>query len=254
MDETTTDAATQDPGVVPTTQPEEQPAEAVLATPSEPTPTDPPTEEPAVADNSDVDEDPSAYWSKKGIDITTPEGQAQAAKSYREAEKAMHEKGQRASELERQISTQATVDPDASEAQRALAIATQLQNKAVIETWKVQNNISAEEDKAMGAYAKANPQTAELLTSGLLTLDEFRAIAVPAKPVDTTAIKKQGGQEALESLANKQRATAVAGNAVNSAPPAGLNKNNVDTWWDGLGSAGRADPDNRAQLDRILAS
>lgn len=220
MEESTIDAATQEPGVVPTTQPEEQPAETVqTASESSETTDQPSTDETGPAPASSDEDDLADYWTKKGIDITTPEGQAQAAKSYREAEKLMHSKAQQASELEKQISTQTTVDPDASEAQRALAIATQLQNKAVIETWKAQNNISHEEDVAMGAYAKANPKTAELLTSGLLTLDEFRAIAVPAKPVDTTAIKKQGGQEALEKLANKQRATQPIGGAATPSSP-----------------------------------
>jgi hypothetical protein len=221
MEESTIDAATQDPGVVPTTQPEEQPAETVQTASESPETTTESTDQETVEETttSEDDFDYDAWLKKKGIDPSTPEGRVQVAKSWREMEKKMHSTTQTASELEKQISTQATVDPDASEAQRALAIATQLQNKAVIETWKAQNNISHEEDKAMGAYAKANPKTAELLTSGLLTLDEFRAIAVPAKPVDTTAIKKQGGQEALEKLANKQRATQPIGGAATPSSP-----------------------------------
>lgn len=202
------------------------------------------------SDNS-TDDDLSDYWQKKGIDISTPEGQAQAAKSYREAERAMHQKSQQASDLEKQLNT-STVDPDASRAEQAFALAQQLQNEKIIREWKDTNNVTPQEDKAMGEYAKANPRAAELLMNGSLTLDEFRAIAVPAKPVDTSAIKQEGGQEALEKLANKQRATAVQGNAVSSTTQPTLTKENVGEWYESLGTAGRQDPANQAILQGIL--
>jgi len=245
----TTDAPVQDEGAITAQPPVEQQAEA--ETPVQ-EPTDTSTQEPAEADNS-AEDDLSDYWNKKGIDITTPEGQAQAAKSYREAEKAMHQKSQQASELEKQINGP-TVDPDASRADQAYAIAQQLQNEKVIREWKESNNVTKEEDDAMGEYAKANPRTAELLVNGQLTLDEFRAIAVPGQKVDTSAIKQEGGQEALEKLANKQRATAVQGNASSSTPATSLNKGNVEQWYEQLGSAGRQDPANQAILQSILSS
>lgn len=224
---TTTDAATQDEALVdPTVEaqpPEaEQPAEAVT-TDSEPISTET-TDEPASTDTSEDDdqltpEQLQEWAGKKGIDLSTPEGQAKALKSLRSAEKKMHQATSQASELATKVSA-SPVDPDASEAQKALHIATQLQNAQVINTWKASNNISQAEDAAMGKYATENPQTAQLLTQGLITLDEFRAIAGSTQQVDTAAIKESGKKEALESLANKQRATAVAGNASRAASPA----------------------------------
>lgn len=220
MDPTTTPEPVTPPVGADTAQPAEPATAAVIETTSE-TPTDPTPAEPATAAPAE-DEDPSEYWTKKGIDITTPEGQAKAAKSYQEAEKAMHQKGQQASELTKQLTTKAAADPDASDSQKALAIATQLQNAEVIRQWKAETGVTQDEDNAMGAYAKANPETAELLNSGLITLDQFKAMSVPTKAIDTAAIKTQGGQEALEKLANKQRATQPTGNAsTQTKAPAG---------------------------------
>ncbi|WP_146084398.1 hypothetical protein [Rathayibacter sp. AY1C1] len=224
MDEPITLATPQEPGA-PEAQPVEQPA-AADTTPVEPTPNDtdepeaPEPDEPADEPEAPADDfDYKAWLDKKGIDPSTPEGQEAIAKSWREIEKKMHSSTQQASELAKQVNTTAAVDPDATEAQKAYAIAIQLQNAATINQWKVEANVTAEEDTAMGKYAEANPETAALLNEGRLTLDQFRALAVPAKPVDTGAIKRQGGQEALETLANKQRATSPTGSAATAATP-----------------------------------
>ncbi len=211
---------------------EEPQAPAPVETPADNNPnseeppvvTDTEEEEPALpADNPEApaDEDLSDYWSKKGIDITTPEGQAKAAKSYREAEKAMHEKGQRASELAKSITDTVTIDPDASKADQAMAIATNLQNAEIIRAWKEENNITKAEDVALGIYVKENPDVGELLTAGRITLNQMRAMAqtsVP-KPVDTAKIKKEGAQEALNNLAAKQIATSPSGGASTPTAP-----------------------------------
>ena len=210
------------------------------------------TNEPELSDTS-TEEDLSEWAEKKGIDLTTPEGQAKALKSMRESEKAFHAKAQQASELEKSL-TATNVDPDASRAEQAYAIAQQLQNEKVIREWKESNNVTKDEDEAMGQYAKANPRAAELLMNGSLTLDEFRAIAVPAQRIDKDAIRKEGGKEALETLANKQRATAVNGNASSTQSNTALNKDNVAQWYDSLGTEGRKNPANQATLERILAS
>jgi len=209
-------------------------------------------DEPELSDTS-TEEDLSEWASKKGIDLSTPEGQAKALKSMRESEKAFHAKAQQASELEKNLSS-TQFDPDASRAEQAYAIAQQLQNEKIIREWKDTNNVTKEEDAAMGEYAKANPRAAQLLMDGQLTLDEFRAIAVPAQGVDKDAIRKAGGKEALETLANKQRATAVKGSASSTQSNTALTKDNVSQWYDSLGTEGRKNPANQATLERILAS
>jgi hypothetical protein len=220
MTDTTTEAATQDDlGGAPAPQPVEQPAEAVTP-PVEPTSTPPAPDEPAAPATENSDDDLTDYWSKKGIDISTPEGQAQAAKSYREAEKSLTQNAQRASELEKQINAQpaaeVTTDPAVQEAiDRAARVETTLE----VERWKAANNITPEQDAAVGQYLVDNPQKAWLVKNGHLSLDDVYAMSGVGK-TDPAALKKEGGQEALQTLADKQLATAPTGSAATSAPAA----------------------------------
>lgn len=229
MEETTTDAATQAQAPEPA-QPDEQPAEAVTTPDSEPT--SPEGEQPhqstepekssddESADNS-AEEDLADYWSKKGIDITTPEGQRAAAKSYREAEKAMHQSKQRSSELEKQLQgtpyEQVSQDPAV---QQALETATNVQLELQVERWKQANNVTPEQDVAIGQYLTEHQDKAYLLKNGYLTLDDVAAMSGALKQ-DTDAIKTQASRDTLENLANKQRATAPKARATtHTAPPA----------------------------------
>ncbi|MCA1565829.1 MAG: hypothetical protein LC803_09365 [Acidobacteria bacterium] len=204
-DKSTTEATTQEqaPEAV---QPEEQHAEAVTTADSEPqqqTQSEEQPEEPAEP-AAPSDEDLTDYWAKKGIDISTPEGQLAAAKSYREAEKTMHDKAQKASELEKKIQAEPATNDD-ERVQR-------LELLYNANTWKQANNITPEQDDAMGTYLTSNPDKLALVKYGLLTFDDVLHMSGAAK-VDTEALKKQGGQEALQTLANKQRATAPQGNS-----------------------------------------
>lgn len=231
---------------------ETQPVEQIEET-AETTETETPEESTEEPQEDTSEEDLSDWAAKKGIDLSTPEGQAKALKSMREAEKSFHTKAQQASELEKQL-TSTTTDPNATQAEQALAIATQLQNEKVISNWKQANNVTSEEDAAMGEYVQKNARVGELLTNGLITLDELRAIAIPAQKIDKDAIRKEGGHEALEKLANKQLATAVKGAASSAQTSTALTKANVEQWYDGLGPEGRQNPANQATLARILAS
>ena len=209
------------------------------------------SEESAEATTSD-DEDNSDYWAKKGIDINTAEGQAKAAKIYRDAEKALTQKAQQASELTKQINGQPlAVDTDNDLVRQALEKSSQLETTLTVNQWKAEKNITPEQDVALGQYLVSNPDKAWLLKNGHLNLDDIHAMSGVGK-VDTSQVKKQGGQEALQNLANKQRVSAVSGNAVNSTPPTGLTAANAEAWWDSLGSEGRADPANRAKMDSLL--
>lgn len=175
------------------------------------------------SDNLEEEDDPVAFWSKKGIDITTPEGMSAATKSYRESVKAMSEKGKTASDLAKELKQTTTLDPDASVAEQALAKVTALQNAEIIRNWREEKKVTPQEDNLMAKYVKENPDVGELVNEGKLTLDQLRAMSgalTPPKPVDTAKIKQQGGQEALQSLASKQIATSPKGNAAtNNAQP-----------------------------------
>lgn len=256
MDEqTTTDAPVQEQAPE-TAQPEEQHAEAVTTDNSESTTTTDEeraeaTQEPEQSDNSSGD-DLSDWATKKGIDLSTPEGQAKALKSWREAEKAMHQSTQRSSELEKQLNAagfdQYSDDPTAQGAYE-LAKATQLELQ--VERWKQSQGITPEQDVAIGNYLQENPNHAYMLKNGYLTLDNIAAMSGALKQ-DSAAIKQQGSRETLEKLATKQQASSIPSSASTGAAPSALTKDNVEAWWDGLGPAGRADPENRAKLDSVL--
>lgn len=256
MDESTTEASTQEQATY-ESQPEEQHAEAEYTPTSEPTDTNDEAEatsEPEQSDNSQESTDPAAFWAKKGIDITTPEGLAKATQSYSEAEKRMHQTAQKSSELEKQLSSapaeQVSNDPVAQQAyDEAKSVRLELQ----VERWKSSNNVTPEQDAAIGQYLQTNTDKAYMLKNGYLTLDDVAAMSGAMKQ-NTEAIKSQGSRETLEKLANKQTASAVTGNASTSAPSAALTKANADSWWAGLGSEGRQNPENRAKLDAVLNS
>lgn len=238
--DTTTDAATQEEALNSAQPPAaEQPAEADTPISEPPTTDEPdgeqPPEEPATADTSEdepdelTDEQILDWAGKKGLDLSTPEGQAKALRSFRTAEKKMHQATTQASELASKVSDD-TIDPNATDAQRALHIATQLQNANVIRQWTSANKIGAAEDAALGKYAVDNPETAALLREGRITLDQFRAMAGTAPREDAAAAKAAGKKEALESIASKQGAGSVTSAATGSQPPAKVDP--IATVWD----------------------
>jgi hypothetical protein len=216
MDNPQPEAATQEPGVV-TTQPDEQIAEAVT-TPEEPQSTTPTTEEPAPADNS-AEEDHAAWLASKGIDLSTPEGQAKAAKSWREAEKAMTQKSQAASELAKKLQANpVSVNTDNPLVQELAQEVVSMKRQQNVAQFASSVNLTSDQEAKMAEYLTANPNKIELVNAGYMTLNEVYQLS-GANSSDPGTIKKQGGQEALEKLANKQRATAPVGNATTQATP-----------------------------------
>ena len=240
MDETTTtDVVTQDTGAN-IAQPEEQHTEAVSNTDLETTNNDQGSDSDEVSTDgaSQTEQD---VWAKKGIDITTPEGQAKAAKMYADAQKALTQKAQKASELEKQLTT-----PSGYEDDRIIALETKYAVRDFFDANPEAKALEAE----MAKYIVENGK-AELVKQGYLTLDEVHAI-VAAKSVDTSQIKAEGRKEGLQELANKQRATAVNGSANNVAPAPQVTSANAEEWWTGLSPAERANPENRRKLDSLL--
>lgn len=222
MTETTTEAVTQETGA--TAQPEEQQAEAVTTPVSESTSTPPesPPESPAeeAAQAAANPDEHVEFWSKKGIDISTPEGLAKATKSYQEAESAMHRKNQEASELAKKLQEQPVeVDTDNELLREVVERDVQRDRKEAVNDFIRANDITPEQDLALGEWLGANPQKTQAVLNGTLTLEEaFKLSGVGDKNPDE--LKKQGGKEALEQLASKQRSAAPKGGATTSTPPA----------------------------------
>lgn len=223
MDPTTTPAADQDEQALGTqpAQPDEQPAEAVTP-PSEQPPTEPEPSEPEVPDNSDEEPEQEEYtpeWLKsKGIDPEDPKAFEKVAKMAFNSEKRMTRSRQQASELQNQMAAQPletrSEDPMVQE---ALSRAAAAETTVMVSEWKARNGITAEQDERIGEYIKANPDKGFLLKNGYLSLDDVFAMSGVGKQ-DTAALEAKGGQKALETLANKQRASAVSGRAASPSP------------------------------------
>jgi hypothetical protein len=223
MDPTTTEPATQEPGVVETTQPEEQPATAVTTPVTEPTtPTETatePTGEPATpADNSADDFDYEAWLEKKGIDPASPEGKAAIAKSWREMEKKMHQTTQQSSELEKQLtSAPVEVDSDNPLVQQLAEEVVQMKRVTQVREFLRDNNITEAQNLAMGEWLNNNPVKRDMVNAGYLSLQEAYELSGVGRQ-DTAAIKDKGAREALEGLATQQRGTAPQSSATSNAP------------------------------------
>lgn len=215
MDEqTTTDATTQDTGAEVTAQPEEQHAEAVQTPDSEP---QQPEETPESTEEtlSDPSDELSDYWAKKGIDISTPEGQIKAAQSYREAEQALSRKAQEAAALKKSLDQPLELDTD-NELLKDLA-QQQMEDRRerAIERFVNEVNLSDEQEQKFAEYLVNDQNMVELINGGRLTLSQAYKLS-GVNEVDQAQVKKAGGQEALRDLANKQRATAPKGSATSN--------------------------------------
>lgn len=220
MTETTTDAATQDPGVAAfeqATQPDEQPAEAVTTPDSESTPTQTESSpEAAPAESDDITD----FLQAKGIDLSTPEGQRKLAQSYREAEKAMHKTRQEASELAKQFKGEPVdVDTDNELLAQLVERDVQRDRAEAVDAFIRETGITPDQDLAMGQWLEANPKKKALVLNGELSLKEAFDLSGVGKS-DPTVLKEQGKKEALENLASKQRTTAPTGAAVTQQAPA----------------------------------
>lgn len=251
MEETTTDAVVQETGAD-IAQPEEQQAEAVTNTDSEPQQSESSDDDivtaPSNEDNAGSKTFTPEWLQSKGIDLAAPDAAEKLAKMAYNAEKQMSRtiNQVKSSELEKTVSTQSAGQGQST---TDMLVGAMLFKQTHPE-------LTNEQDSMMGSYLTNNPQKLALLQNGLITYDDLYAMsgASSAGQPDADTLKKQGSQEALQQLANKQRATAVRGNASANSTPAGLTKANVEAWYDSLGTEGRRDPANIAKLNDILSS
>lgn len=159
-------------------------------------------------DNSD---DVAEFLKKKGIDPDSPEALRKVADMARNAEKAMHDKARKASELEKTLSTasddvaedvalQTGQDPEVLKRLQRMEV-----KDTVREFWA--NNPDAQQfESEMIETLQTKPHLAG-------DLESLWAV-VQSKNGDV--MKSQGKKEALSSLAQKQQAAVPRGNAVQS--------------------------------------
>jgi plasmid maintenance system antidote protein VapI len=209
MEEETTTPAPVDTGVE-TTQPVEAVNTEAVITPAVA------TEEQTTETTEPSDDEQLNKWAEsKGLELDSDNAK-KAAKMAREAEKAMHSKAQKASELEKAAA--AVSDADAVQVAEATGQDPELlkrlqavETKERVRDFWSQDDIDRSYEPAMIDLLKTKPYLAG-------DLDALYATAV-MKSGGVAAVKSQGKREALESLAHKQQAAVPTGSATTSGQP-----------------------------------
>lgn len=183
--------------------PEPETTEPVTAddkTTDEPSQEAPQNDEPSSDDNSTVE------WLKnKGVDPSSPEALEKVAEMARNAEKQMHTKAQKASELEKAIDTGITQEAEEQG----------LSSDERLDIVRIKTKLSVRE------FFESNPEAKQYEQAMIETLNEKPHLAGDLESLYANAVvksgslKSQGKKEALESLAHKQTAAVPTGNAVN---------------------------------------
>jgi hypothetical protein len=211
MDEDTTTEASVDTGVEETQPVETEEAEAVQDTAE---PEEEQTAQPEERTDSDEDAQLQQWAEKKGLSLDS-DNAVKAAKMAREAEKAMHSKAQKASELEKSMTEMS--DTSAEEAAYATG-----QNPEVLKRiQRMEVKDSIRDFWASNPEAKQYEQEMAKIAveAGLYGTPEaiLKASYAMAVAGNQGALKSQGKREALQSLASKQQAAVPTGNATNAA-------------------------------------
>lgn len=202
-------------------------------TPAEPAEAVEPTTETSEPQTKEVqptepsDDDQLTKWAEaKGLKLDS-DNAIKAAKMAREAEKAMHSKAQKASELERSMS--AMSDESAENIAEATGQDPEVLKR--LQRMEVKNSIRDFWDANPDARNYESEMTKIATEAGLSGTPEaiLKAAYAIAKTADTEAVKSQGKKEVLESLAAKQSAAVPTGNAVTPTASAGaITPENVD--------------------------
>lgn len=165
-------------------------------------------------------DDNLAWLKNKGIeDPTSPDAIAAIADKWRTAEREMHKKTEE-SKLNKTITTenqQVIADASAAGANPAdiaLARVQALEVQTSVNSFFMSNPEAKQHEEEMVKIISERPQVGQMVRSGALGIDDLYAMTVGRNP---DGIKAQGGQQALQQLANKQTAAAVPGVATTGA-------------------------------------
>lgn len=167
------------------------------------------------AQNNNSEQEQLDHFAKtKGLTLDS-ENAIKAAKMAMNAEKLMHEKTVRASELEKTMSGMS----DDSAQQVADATGQDPEILKRVQRMEVQGAIRDFWDQNPSARQYEAEMAKIAVESGLYGTPDaiLKASYAMAVANNQNAVKSQGKREALESLAHKQQAAVPTGNAVNSA-------------------------------------
>lgn len=159
------------------------------------------------------DEQLAKFAATKGLELDSDNAK-KAAKMAMNAEKLMHNKANKVSELERVAKiTEEQIPADFTPQQVDTVRMRNLELKFDIQQWKTNNPDKLELESEMVKIV-SDPTKRQLVQEGYLSLDDVYSMA---RGSNVDAVKSQGKREALESLAHKQQAAVPTGNAVNSS-------------------------------------
>ncbi len=256
MDESTTPVS-DDTGAAAAAQPDDSPdTQAAETQPTESTTTvNTPATDEAASDSVPATDDNLAWLQNKGIDPNSPEALAKVAEMYRNAETQLRSTRNDA-KLDTSI-TDAAKESDLAESnptpewQQEL---NQLKLERNVDKFFATDGIDASLRPKMAEAAQANPNLAYLVENGVLTLQDMYNMV---RGSDTTLLnqaKQDGGREALQKVADKQQAKAVAPSASSSAMATqGPTRETVSEWYAGLTSEQRNKPETQATLASLLS-
>jgi hypothetical protein len=160
------------------------------------------------------DEQLTKFAETKGL-VLDSDNAKKAAKMAMNAEKLMHDKSKRASELER---TMSSMGDDSAERQAEVTG----ENPEVLkrlQRMEIKQSITDFWDNNPDARQYESEMAKIAVDAGLYGSPEaiLKASYAMAAMNNSGAVKSQGKREALESLAHKQQAAVPTGNAVNSS-------------------------------------
>lgn len=156
------------------------------------------------------------FAQSQGLELDSPNA-IKAAQIAMKAQSEATKNYQRSAELEKAANiTNEQIDPSATPEQRENIRMRNLELKIDIREWKYKNQEKLAMEPQM-IEVLADPQKRLMVQEGILSLDDVYAIARGSASDNTASIKSQGGQEALQKLAQKQQSQTPRGNATNSA-------------------------------------
>jgi hypothetical protein len=131
---------------------------------------------------------------------------------------------QKASELEKTLSTSARQDIDAATesgevdaAQLALAEVAALKLQNSVSNFFLTNPDAKQHEQEMVKLITDRPQLGAMVKQGALSIPDLYAMVRGSDPTVVAEAKAQGGKQALQQLANKQLAKAVPGSATTAS-------------------------------------
>lgn len=206
----TTDPVTPATGAEEPAQPVSEPTAPAATEPTEPATT--------TEGNEAATDDNLKFLQSKGIDPKDPDIVTKLAKMYSEAEKAMHESNQKASQLQNALSTpDPTTQQQSDDPVAALTAEVQAMKLTTnVNTFFTSNPDAKTYEPKMAEIVTGNPTMGALVKAGYLSVEQLYQMAKGSDNSRENDLKTQGGREALQKVADKQQARAVNGHATTS--------------------------------------